>query len=274
MSRLSVGQKASRVLQFILGLRDPEIAASLSVHGFTDDDLADGWKKMAALTEGRLGVTVPATLDVNALAMLDAWENKWFPIATASMRARYPEVYQRVFLNLSQTEGPEVMLSVGTFLGRLKELQGTPDGKPVLELLAKRGINDSVIADAEGLLKKLQTVDRGAQVKRTVTPEEETARETALWTWYREWGSIARVVITSRRQLRELGFLDDHGHSTSDPGSEDDAVQSPAPKGTTEAPAPVAIGMNPAQSAPQQRVAAGMPGSSPFCDDETFRQGQ
>lgn len=31
--------------------------------------------------------------------------------------------------------------------------------------------------------------------------------EDALWSWYLEWSTIARTVITDRRLLRRLGFL-------------------------------------------------------------------
>jgi hypothetical protein len=40
MARLTLGQKADRVLKLLLGLRNARIAEALSAHGFTNEDLA------------------------------------------------------------------------------------------------------------------------------------------------------------------------------------------------------------------------------------------
>ncbi len=71
--------------------------------------------------------------------------NKRFPIAQAFLAARFPEIHDVVFLNLAQTEGPAVIISVGTFIARLATRRETTAGKAALKLLAKRGITDAVI---------------------------------------------------------------------------------------------------------------------------------
>lgn len=265
MARMSIGQKAARVLEFMLGLRNARVAATLSAHGFKDEDLREGWSLMQALTSGRLDVALPITVDPSVLVALDTWENKWFPIANASLRARFPEVHAEVFRNLSQATGAEVIITVGTFLDRINTLKSTAIGKSALELLAKRGIGEATIAEAKALLKKIETVDTVA--KDAVSPEEEARREAALWSWYREWSEISRTVITDRRQLRALGFLDDSGRASPDPTEEGDdspVVVVPTVVNTGKATAVPATPIAPMADKP--RIDPGMPGADPFVD--------
>ena len=180
MPTKNLGEKAARVLQFTMGLRNKGVAATLSAHGFTDEELADGWQKLSALTTGRLGTAVPSTLDPDALIALDTWENKWFPIAQASLAARFPEIHDVVFLNLAQTEGPAVIISVGTFIACLATQRETTAGKAALKLLAKRGITEAVIEQAKALVTKLSTVDTNHRTGRRRTGARPRER-TLLW---------------------------------------------------------------------------------------------
>ena len=52
--------------------------------------------------------------DPTVIEELDAWENRWFPVAEATLRRRKPEIADKVFLNLAQTSGIEVAVSVST----------------------------------------------------------------------------------------------------------------------------------------------------------------
>ena len=289
MPTKNIGEKAARVLQFTMGLRNKGVAATLSAHGFTDEELADGWQKLSALTTGRLSTAVPTTLDPDALIALDTWENKWFPIAKASLGARFPAVHDAVFLNLAQTDGPGVIISVGTFIARLEAQRETATGKAALKLLAKRGISDAVIDQAKELVTKLSTVDTTPD-SAGVSPEEDARREAAMWSWYREWSKIARTVISDRRMLRALGFLDATGQDRAadaddadvddeadaeDDDTEDDtdATDPPSnggtPRGTGGAPGTTPVRAAPASGGTptKPKVEPGMPGAEPF-DDE------
>jgi hypothetical protein len=42
MAKLSIGEKAHRVLRFIMGLRTPGAVSALSKYGFTEADLRTG----------------------------------------------------------------------------------------------------------------------------------------------------------------------------------------------------------------------------------------
>jgi hypothetical protein len=119
-------------------------------------------------------------------------------------------------LNLSQTAGPEVVLSVGTFVARLEALGADVDGRPdatgreARALLARRGLTAEVVAQARSLLDRLAATAEAEEAGRAPDAahrERQTAAEAALWGWYREWSTITRAVIANRNHLRQLGFL-------------------------------------------------------------------
>ena len=78
---------------------------------------------------------------------------------------------------------------------------------------------DSRLGTATGV--DVSTIDRDA---------EQLARaEGALWAWYLEWSQIARVAVTQRALLRQMGFV-----STSQAKSVAPAVVDPvAPPAST-----------------------------------------
>jgi len=178
------------------------------------------------------------------LQELDAWENHWFPIAQASLLRRYPAVHARLFLNLSQTEGPEVAVSVGTFVERWEQLAAPdspsgPAGRTATRLLGVRGIPAAVIELARALLAYLQAT---APSPPPPSAEEQRAdlkrAEDELWAWYLEWSQVAQAAVSQRVLLRRLGFLAD-----------DAATHGPAPATLQDSPDPTAPATGfPAQS--------------------------
>lgn len=210
MAKLSIGQKAERVLKLLLGLRNARVAEALRQYGFKETDLAEGWRLLQALTAGRLQARGALKQDPALLARLDEWENRWFPIAGATLRGRYPAVNDWLFLNLSQTEGPAVVISVGTFVARLNAMATDASlgaqGKEARDLLAARGLSADTAQVAQTLLTALGTAEP-ALPSQPVDVVTQEAAESAMWAWYLEWGEIARVAVTDRRLLRELGFL-------------------------------------------------------------------
>ncbi len=191
------------------GARNARVASILAAHGFTKKDLDEGWKRLAALTDNRMDNLPPPPADPHLVVELDAWENTWFPIAGASLEFRYPDVHAWLFNNLHQTDGLDVLVSVGTFLKRLGQLpsqKDLQDAGPARKLLETRGLNASTVKEAQDLLDRAGTISKEPP-SPAVTPEQTAAAETALWGWYLEWSTIARTVIDDRRLLRLLGFL-------------------------------------------------------------------
>jgi hypothetical protein len=216
---ITMGMKAERALRLLLGLRNPRIATALAAHGFTDKDRQEGWELLQALGKTRFdSVNVPT--DMQTIQALDAWENIWFPITGAALARRYPASHARLFLNLSQTEGPEVALSVRTFLDRYDAMskgEGAygPEGVKAAEILNYRGLNAGVLGEARALLAALGQV---APPQVPLSVEEQKAElqhaEDTLWGWYLEWSQVARVAIKQRALLRQLGFLERSGSGT------------------------------------------------------------
>ena len=112
-----------------------------------------------------------------------------------------------------QTEGPEVAISVRTFVDRYDELVAGherfgAEAKKAHELLVTRGVTPAVVDEARVLLTRLTHV---AEPAEPVSIEEQEAQleeaETSMWAWYLEWSKIARVAIKQRVLLRQMGFL-------------------------------------------------------------------
>lgn len=234
---MTIGQKAERVLRFIMGVRHPRVARLLAAHGLTDETLEEGWRLLQGLTENR----VPSRRGQPArspelVEALDAWENRWLPIAQATLARHEPAVAEWMFENLSQQHGPEVALSVHLFTTRVRQLEqgvdqlGEAAGR-ARALLVERGLSEDELAHAERLLERLGDIAAAPPPPPGPTPEEQKAAEDAMWAWYLEWSAIARAVIRDGNLLRALGF-GSRRRTSADPDTDDetdDLDDEPAP---------------------------------------------
>jgi len=231
----TVGEKATRVIKFLLGLRNPGVATALANYGFAEQDMAEGWELMNALGKGKLAVLPAQPRDTEVLQKLDAWENHWFPVSAASLERRLPAVFERMFLNLQQAEGPQVAVTVRTFVDRYDELAAAnspygADGDKARALLAKRGVTPAVVDEARNLLSQLTKV-AAPQISQALVDEQDAElerAEDALWAWYLEWSKVARVAIKQRTLLRQLGFLSRRAAEEEDPTPTPEPAPSPA----------------------------------------------
>jgi hypothetical protein len=220
MAKLTTGQKAQRVLQFLLALSERRIAVALKVRGFKPSDLDEGWALLRALGYVDLdALPDPEEPAQDTLRAIDAWENEWFPIADATLGRRFPAARDWLFRNLAQTRGQQVVLGVAVLLERLDKMpKDEADGGlgavgvAARELLSQRGLDAAVVAEARGLVQKLLSVPELSTA--SARQQEDAAREKAgldLWAWYLEWSRIARQSITQRALLRKMGFLKPNG---------------------------------------------------------------
>jgi hypothetical protein len=209
MGKLTLGQKAQRVLKLLLGMRHAKVAALLATRGFGPDDVDEGWALLRATSRTKYDDMSQVTADPNVVTRLDEWENTWFPVIQATLERRFPAVAEKVFLNLTQTAGIEVILSVSILVDRIAELSTTTDDESrwAWELLNKRGLTAEVMEQVRGLLKSVQRAEEGTMVDLAAQRESVERAETELWNWYLEWSRIARAVITDRALLRKIGFL-------------------------------------------------------------------
>lgn len=235
MARLSIGDKARRVLTFLHGLTNPRAASVLAAFGFSQRDLDEGWQLLRELRSVRLGERAQL-ISPRTLRDLDEWENRWLAVSKASLERHYPDVHATVFLNLSQTSGLDVINSVGTFLERIKELEAArdADSKAARKLLNDRGLNKATLDEARALLADLGTIR--AAPEPSDSAEEIATREQALWSWYKEWSAIAQTNISDRTVLRGLGFL--RSTRRADPEEmEDELEEDDSPSSTADQPA-------------------------------------
>src|SRR5690606_13603021 len=123
MPRMSLEERSERLVRFLMGLRDPEVAAAMREHGFTEEDRREGYRLLEAHTADTLpDVPVRRERYQDPLKRLDAFENHWFPIVDASLRNRFPAAHEWTFHDLGQTSGTKVVVSVRLFLDRIETL--------------------------------------------------------------------------------------------------------------------------------------------------------
>jgi hypothetical protein len=234
----SFTQKTSRVLQLLLGLRYPDVAAALQAFGFDDKEADQGWELLRAMGKAR-GRIVQPVVNAKIIQQLDAWENLWFPIAQATLTHRCPAVAQKMFQNLTQVSGREVAITVQMFVDRYDDLdqQGSdfgPEGATAKAVLAARGLTEEAMGEVKALLEELRhtaaTPDAIEHAKEDAAKAEE-----ALWAWYLEWSQVVRSTIKNRWLLHQLGFLTSSGAT-----ADDEAPESGADGATGTATAPAA----------------------------------
>lgn len=216
MSKASRTEKQSKMLALLSASQKKKIAKSLAAHGFTAEELARGWALFKNSVGTSFATPAPETPETNELRPLDVWENKWFPIVSATLEANFPDVHARVFLNLTQTEGAWLIPSVEILLERLVALEAeeaSPEDKAARELLVQRGLTSEVIAEGIALVNSLKTLDSADETDededdaKAKTKAAKQAADDAMWNYYKEWSAIIRVAITSKKLLRSLGFL-------------------------------------------------------------------
>jgi hypothetical protein len=268
---ISLGTKATRVLKLLIGFRHPRVAAALAPYGFTEATIQEGWNLLQAVgTRRYAGVTSSA--DTQVIAQLDLWENKWFPIASASLLRHTPAAHSRLFNNLAQTEGPEVAVTVRTLIERYDAMRKGeepfgPEGPKAADILAQRGMVPA-IQEARELLTKLGKIAESEAGMSTEDHKAELAKaEEDLWGFYLEWSQIVRAAITARPLLRTLGFLNSRGAVVEDDDVEEAESETPnavpQPDGSakpTSTAAPEATAASPASPAsPAPTSGAGAP---------------
>jgi hypothetical protein len=109
---------------------------------------------------------------------LDAWEKRWLPLAAASLRDRYPDAYDWLFVSDAQADSAGVVISVVAFVERVEQMASEPAlgarGAEARTLLAERGLSASTLDVAKDLLTRLGVTAPPA--RRTAPAERARTR--------------------------------------------------------------------------------------------------
>lgn len=207
MAKLSAAQQAERVLRLLMGLGDSRIAGAVRAYGFADVDLDEGWRLLRASSVVRVAPPPPPAVAPRIVAAIDAWDSRWYPIVDASLRKRFPRVHEQVFRNLGQVRGGEVLLTVATFIGRIRALDRAKDAesRAARALLVTRGLTAAVLDEAWDRLEEVKKLPALPPALEEGDADSEAAAA-AAWDWYLEWSQIARAAVTDGRLRAKLGF--------------------------------------------------------------------
>jgi hypothetical protein len=229
-----------------MGARHPKVAQAMKSFGFSDEVLHEGWSRLEASAELTLVEEPSLGPNPKIIEQLDRFENVWFTVVRATLKSNYPEIHDALFAKLSQVSGRDSALTVGTFLRRLREMEAgggvyTENGLKARELLAARGLTESVVVEAEAWIASIKTTVKMDDSEIASKAEQEKAVE-HLWAWYLEWSAIARIAVKDRRLLRSMGFLSGSGKASLDEELFEEASTSSAVAAVeTEAPGEVEV---------------------------------
>lgn len=251
---LTAGQKAQRVLSFLMGFRSQAAVAAMKPFGFKVEDVEEGWTLLRATGLVAVSQVSGDPIDNSFVLALDGWENRWFPVAKATLERRHPAVAAQLFMNLAQQEGAAATLSVSAFLTRYDEMSKGKgkygdEGKAAAKVLAERGLTKEEIENARTLLTRVGAVDfSDAEIDEAASAAAFEKAQHEMWQWYLEWSQVARTAISSKKVLRLLGFGKSRTSPVVDDGSDDseddDVVMTPEPI-VPEPVTPVAPGGSP-----------------------------
>jgi hypothetical protein len=125
-----------------------------------------------------------------------------------------------LFDRLEPKQGPEAVVSVGTLLDRLDQLENSPEREltraadhAALATLAQRGYTPAERARLRGLIELAQTVAPVAPV----SDDERQAILHELHAWFIDWSTTARSVLDRRDHQIRLGLARRRKSKTDDP---------------------------------------------------------
>ncbi len=245
MSKSTDEEKIQHVMKFLTSFLRRDVAALMSLRGFTGQERQLGFEKVDqaagrhwAIEDAPIGTTGP---EKSLVAAIDSFENIWFDVVDATLGYEYPKVHAKVLKNLKKTSGAMVVLNVKTLLERVEALQGSDDAdeQAAFALLEQRGLDLPKRSYAKGLIAEVySSMPKEGEAPAGPTEKERQALRAAvddMWAWYTGWAKIARTVVKDKR-LRIIMGVSAAARHDEDLGDAP-SVTDPAP-GTPAAPTP------------------------------------
>ena len=206
MARTTAPQKLERVLRFLVALREPDVALPLVAAGFTDDDLAEGWRLLRGTSIASIGDVEPneGRLVRAAQTALEAWARRHIQLVEPAIERRFPAVHAFLYGGLGEWKGARVVLNVEHFLDRMRKLGKRASGPEARALLAARGLTDEALEATAAVLVRAKALGPRSKKK----PPNWSTAEDAAWRWYLEWSKVARESIDDGRVKNRLRLME------------------------------------------------------------------
>jgi hypothetical protein len=202
---------------------NPLIRSTLSLHGYRDEDHATGWRLMLA-AGGYQAPTLTATAPASAGARLamgevNDWHHDAHRLVHATLQRRFPEQDAFLLEGIGKGTGMGAVAESATLLDRMETLESgegrsgsRKEDKAAFALLTERSFPDEKRKKIRALIELAQQGEAAAPsdpAAEQAKAAREQSHEDALLElrhWYEEWSEIARVVVTRRDHLIQLGL--------------------------------------------------------------------
>ncbi len=234
MAQARFPQRAERILRFLMGLRHARAAYALAAHGFTTEDIAEGWALLQKTTRQTLDKAPPNVKSRDYPGELAAWDRTWLSIARITLTRRAPEALSWLLPEAPKKAQRVPILRAHLFLERWDLLTAPkrkggfgPGGAEVRALLEARGLSPEVIDEGRALVAGVEGRGEAAEKANAGPPIDETVSvfadaERAAWAWYLEWSGVARAAIRDRLVLHLLGLRRGRGPAAASEGEENE----------------------------------------------------
>ena len=236
-TRQALAETPIKVLKFLQGIGGTlSIRLALREHGYSRP-VQDTFASLLQQAVG-LGPAVGESMSEgdklakDATEKVEVWVARAFQVSHAALRYEHPEVHAHVFQGeLQASRGFGALVVASLFLDRLDEIQTSPDRKATrkadhaaLAKLTERGFGEE---ERERIRKLVQVAHSAIDSDGLGTVDQESATKALykLRVMYLEWAEIAKVAITSRRELLRLGLV--RRRKSSKRGAVPDPVEGP-----------------------------------------------
>ena len=201
-------QAINRTFNLLVGLREPAVREHLAPYGLTEADLDEGECLIRDAIEKGQG-SVNLLREKRLVTRLDEFESQWFSVAQVKLERAFPAVGEDLFALIDRSRPVNAAWNVGIFIERLRQMERAEqpfgeEGPRARALLAKLGLSEAVVAEAEALAAQLTSFSTATV--RQLNLEARDAAQAAMLAWHKEWSTIARKFIKNGTVLRTMGL--------------------------------------------------------------------
>ena len=211
LGRGTVQETVARALLFVAAAgTSKSIRSALAGRGYADEIHDRFWEVLHQVCQFR-GAADLGGLGKDAVRQVGEVDKDTYRLGRAALKTTFQEQHDFVFEGIEAAPGIGAVVNMRMFLDRVDELESGKDRKATrkadhagLAKMAARGITPEERQCLRGLLVLAQrALNSGAG---EVEPSEPAAYQ-ELRAMVEEWSEVARVVITRRADLIQLGLV-------------------------------------------------------------------